>query len=49
MNNLSVNHLTGIKDLTREDIELIFKTADCGNPDDEQRENKKWLKLIEID
>ena len=28
MNNLSVEHLTGIKDLTREDIELIFKTAD---------------------
>ncbi len=28
MNNLSVNHLTGIRDLTREDIELIFKTAD---------------------
>ena len=27
-NNLSVDHLTGIKDLTREDIELIFKTAD---------------------
>jgi aspartate carbamoyltransferase catalytic subunit len=28
MNNLSVEHLTGIKDLTKEDIELIFKTAD---------------------
>jgi aspartate carbamoyltransferase catalytic subunit len=28
MNNLSVEHLIGIKDLTREDIELIFKTAD---------------------
>ena len=28
MNNLSVEHLTGIKNLTREDIELIFKTAD---------------------
>lgn len=28
MNNLSVEHLTGIKDLTREDIELIFQTAD---------------------
>lgn len=28
MNNLSVEHLTGIKDLTGEDIELIFKTAD---------------------
>jgi len=29
MNNyLSVEHLTGIKDLTRKDIELIFKTAD---------------------
>ena len=28
MNNLSVEHLTGIKDLTTEDIELIFKTAD---------------------
>jgi aspartate carbamoyltransferase catalytic subunit len=28
MNNLSVEHLTGIKDLTNEDIELIFKTAD---------------------
>ncbi len=28
MNNLSVEHLTGINDLTREDIELIFKTAD---------------------
>lgn len=28
MNNLSVEHLIGIRDLTREDIELIFKTAD---------------------
>ena len=28
MNNLSVEHLIGIKDLTREDIELIFSTAD---------------------
>ena len=28
MSKLSVNHLLGIKDLTREDIELIFKTAD---------------------
>jgi aspartate carbamoyltransferase catalytic subunit len=28
MNNLSVDHLIGIKDLTREDIELVFKTAD---------------------
>ncbi len=28
MDNLSVEHLTGIKDLTRNDIELIFKTAD---------------------
>ena len=28
MNNLSVEHLTGIKNLTSEDIELIFKTAD---------------------
>ncbi len=28
MNNLSVEHLIGIKDLTKEDIELIFKTAD---------------------
>jgi aspartate carbamoyltransferase catalytic subunit len=28
MNNLSVEHLTGIKDLSKEDIELIFKTAD---------------------
>ena len=28
MNNLSVKHLIGIKDLTAEDIELIFKTAD---------------------
>lgn len=28
MDNLSVEHLTGIKDLTRHDIELIFKTAD---------------------
>ena len=28
MNNLSVDHLTGIKDLTAEDIELIVKTAD---------------------
>ncbi len=28
MNNLSVSHLTGIRDLTREDIEIIFKTAD---------------------
>jgi aspartate carbamoyltransferase catalytic subunit len=28
MNNLSVENLIGIKDLTREDIELIFTTAD---------------------
>ena len=28
MNNLSVEHLIGIKDLTAQDIELIFKTAD---------------------
>lgn len=28
MNNLSVDHLIGIKDLTREDIELVFNTAD---------------------
>lgn len=28
MSELSVNHLLGIKDLTKEDIELIFKTAD---------------------
>lgn len=28
MNNLSVEHLIGIKNLTKEDIELIFKTAD---------------------
>jgi aspartate carbamoyltransferase catalytic subunit len=28
MTNLSVDHLTGIKDLTQQDIELIFKTAD---------------------
>jgi len=28
MNNLSVEHLTGIHDLTPEDIELIFQTAD---------------------
>ncbi|MEN9302286.1 MAG: hypothetical protein RL264_715 [Bacteroidota bacterium] len=28
MNNLSVDHLTGIRDLTKEDIELIFQTAD---------------------
>jgi len=28
MNNLSVDHLIGIKDLTKADIELIFKTAD---------------------
>lgn len=28
MDNLSVDHLIGIKDLTRQDIELIFKTAD---------------------
>ena len=28
MNNLSVDHLIGIKDLTREDIVLIFSTAD---------------------
>ncbi len=28
MNNLSVENLIGIKDLTREDIELIFNTAD---------------------
>ncbi len=28
MNDLSVKHLLGIKDLTRNDIELIFQTAD---------------------
>ena len=28
MDNLSVEHLIGIKDLTKKDIELIFKTAD---------------------
>lgn len=28
MDNLSVNHLIGIRDLTKADIELIFKTAD---------------------
>lgn len=28
MNNISVDHLTGIKTLTSEDIQLIFKTAD---------------------
>mgnify|MGYP001076636873 CR=1 FL=1 len=28
MSELSVNHLLGIKDLTKEDIELIFSTAD---------------------
>ncbi|MFK8044577.1 MAG: aspartate carbamoyltransferase catalytic subunit [Crocinitomicaceae bacterium] len=28
MDNLSVKHLIGIKDLTKQDIELIFKTAD---------------------
>ncbi|MCE2743463.1 MAG: aspartate carbamoyltransferase catalytic subunit [Fluviicola sp.] len=28
MDNLSVDHLTGILDLTRQDIELIFKSAD---------------------
>ena len=28
MNNISVDHLTGIKNLTAEDIDLIFKTAD---------------------
>jgi aspartate carbamoyltransferase catalytic subunit len=28
MNNLSVDHLIGIKDLTPEDIQLIFQTAD---------------------
>jgi aspartate carbamoyltransferase catalytic subunit len=28
MNNLSVEHLTGIRDLTAGDIDLIFKTAD---------------------
>lgn len=28
MDNLSVDHLIGIKDLSKEDIELIFKTAD---------------------
>jgi aspartate carbamoyltransferase catalytic subunit len=28
MDNLSVDHLIGIKDLTKQDIELIFKTAD---------------------
>ncbi|MAJ36495.1 MAG: aspartate carbamoyltransferase, partial [Flavobacteriaceae bacterium] len=28
MTELSVDHLLGIKDLQKEDIELIFKTAD---------------------
>ena len=28
MSSLSVNHLLGIKDLQREDIDLIFETAD---------------------
>ena len=28
MNNLSVDHLVGIRDLTRQDIEIIFQTAD---------------------
>ena len=28
MNNISVNHLVGIKDLSSEDIKIIFKTAD---------------------
>jgi len=28
MNSLSVSHLTGIRDLTPADIEMIFKTAD---------------------
>jgi aspartate carbamoyltransferase catalytic subunit len=28
MNNISVDHLTGIQNLTPEDIQLIFKTAD---------------------
>ena len=28
MAELSVNHLLGIKELNREDIELIFETAD---------------------
>ena len=28
MGSLSVNHLVGIKELTKEDIELIFQTAD---------------------
>jgi len=29
MDNLSVDHLTGIKNLTKNDIQLIFKTADA--------------------
>jgi aspartate carbamoyltransferase catalytic subunit len=29
MDSLSVDHLTGIKDLSKNDIELIFKTADA--------------------
>ena len=29
MDRLSVDHLTGIKDLTKNDIDLIFKTADA--------------------
>ena len=28
MNKLSVNHLLGIKNLTKNDIKLIFNTAD---------------------
>ena len=28
MNSLSVEHLIGIRDLTKEDLDLIFKTAD---------------------
>ena len=28
MNSLSVEHLIGIRDLNKEDLDLIFKTAD---------------------
>ena len=28
MNSLSVDHLVGIRDLTKQDIEVIFQTAD---------------------
>ena len=47
MNNLSVDHLTGIRDLTNEDIQLIFKMADSFK-DVINRPIKKVPSLLDI-